>query len=302
MTSRSPLLLVFALLVLAGCTVPERLLFSTPKSMPLEAPPDRLVREVLFPSDGLQLNGWYLPGARQSPVVLYFHGTGTNLAGVADDLYHLWRQLGVAVFAFDYRGFGASEGEPSVQGVYADARAALAWLRTQGWLPEQTIYFGHSLGAAVALQLALEEPPAGLVLESAFTSLGDLVGWHHPSTWWLWGWLFPDHYDNLTKIADLQVPLLLVHGDADAKVPPTMARRLFARAPGPKCLFLVAGGRHQRLWHRAGTAYWEGWQRFLRHLDGVGRIAGAPAVARAGTRLSSDPLPSGPGTATVHLE
>jgi hypothetical protein len=130
------------------------------------------------------------------------------------------------------------------------------------------IYFGRSLGAAVALQQALEEPPAGLVLESAFTSVAGL-GWRlQPVGYALFGWwAISARYDNLAKIGQLRCPLLLFQGDRDRIVPPDMARRLFAAAPYPKTLYLIPDAGHNDTYDTGGAAYWRQWRDFIDNLD-----------------------------------
>ncbi len=126
------------------------------------------------------------------------------------------------------------------------------------------IYFGRSLGAAVAVQMALETPPAGLVLESPFPSIA-AMGWHHnPLLYLLLGWWALDaRYDNLGKIDRVRVPLLLFQGENDVIVPPQMARRLFERAHEPKTFFLIDGAGHNDTYDKGGAAYWRAWRRFL---------------------------------------
>lgn len=260
------LLCAFALLA-AGCAVPDRLLFAAPRLESRDIPEGLPLAEVLFPSGDEVLCGWYVPGEPGRPLVLYFHGTATNLAREAAIVRLLRERLGVSVFAFDYRGFGASGGHPTVAGTRADARAALEMLESLGWRPERTVYFGRSLGAAVALELALESPPAGLVLESAFTSLVDLITWRHPATGTWLPWIFPDYYNNLEKIAAVRAPLLLIHGSGDTVVPSHMAQRLFARAPEPKTLLLVPGGDHDAPREGSAGDYWAAWRHFLARRD-----------------------------------
>ncbi|MBE0598433.1 MAG: alpha/beta fold hydrolase [Desulfuromonadales bacterium] len=272
------LLLVLSVASLSGC-LPERLLFSTPPFIPSERPFAEWPREeVLFRAGDLQLHGWQRPAALEGPLILYFHGTGTHLAREVAGLLELQQQLALPVFAFDYRGFGASQGRPSVDGLFADARAALAFVEASGWRRDQVIYYGHSLGAAVALQLALEAPPAALVLESPFTSLFDLISWHYPgASPWI-AWLFPDYYNNLEKIKRLQTPLLLIHGADDRQVPALMAGRLFTRAPGPKSLLLLAGGDHAAPRQADAATYWEAWRQFLSRCCSQTRLIAAPHI------------------------
>jgi uncharacterized protein len=220
-------------------------------------------REVRFAAtDGTSLHGWLVPGNPDQPLVLFFHGNAGNISHRVDNLARLHR-LGVSVFIFDYRGYGHSEGRASEEGTYADARGALKWLQKEGWPASKLIYFGRSLGAAVAVQLALEAPPAGLVLETPFTSIAAMGRHHNPILYLLLGWTLNARYDNLSKIDAIKAPLLIFQGDRDTIVPENMARRLFQRANEPKTFHLIRGAGHNDTYERGGAAYWQRWRDFL---------------------------------------
>jgi hypothetical protein len=240
---------------------PEQSLHATPEVAGLA------YEEVRFPAaDGVRLHGWLLPGDAGKPLLLFAHGNAGNISHRIDNLVQFQR-LGLTVFIFDYRGYGLSEGQITEEGSYADMRGALAWLKQRGWKPQQMIYFGRSLGGAVALQLALEEPPAGLVLESAFTSIAGM-GWHHqPLTYALLGWwALSSRYDNLSKIGLIRCPLLIFQGEQDRIVPLKMARQLYARAPQPKTFYLIPGAGHNDTTDIGGGPYWEQWRTFIKGL------------------------------------
>lgn len=219
--------------------------------------------EVHFPAnDDTRLHGWYVPGAKGQPLVLFCHGNAGNISHRLDNL-RLLHELGVSVFIFDYRGYGRSEGRASESGTYEDARGALAWLARKGWTPERMIYFGRSLGAAVALQLATEHPPAGLILESAFTSIREMGRQHYPLLWTLAGWALEARYDNTSKIGQLKAPLLVIHGSADRIVPVRMGQALFAAAPEPKTLFIIPTADHNDTYTKDELNYRKQWQAFV---------------------------------------
>jgi fermentation-respiration switch protein FrsA (DUF1100 family) len=160
---------------------------------------------------------------------------------------------GLDVLLFDYRGYGRSSGRASEEGTYRDARAARAALLAR---PEvdagRVVYLGESLGAAVALALALEHPPAGLVLMSAFTSIRDMARRHYPI---VPPPVVPDGYPSLRRVRDLRAPLLVLHGDRDAVVPPLHGEALYDAAPEPKRLHVFAGAGHNDLVARAGDEW-----------------------------------------------
>ncbi len=258
----------FIFFLLGGCAMddtfiffPTRELVMTPRTVGL--PYD----EVNFTAaDGSSLHGWFVPGQPGSPVILFFHGNAGNISHRVDNLRLFHQHLGVSVFIIDYRGYGKSVGKASEKGTYADARGALSWLHANGWDNDRIIYFGRSLGAAVATQLATEETPAGLVLESSFTSIAAMGRKHNPILYLLFGWLIQSHYDTLAKIDQINTPLLLFQGTKDAIVTPVMAEQLFARAGQPKTLHLIEGAGHNDTLSHQQDKYWQAWHDFIEKL------------------------------------
>jgi hypothetical protein len=205
-------------------------------------------------TDGNRLSGWLVPGRENAPMVLFCMGNAGNISHRLDTL-QLLHDLGVAVFIFNYRGYGRSEGKASEEGTYHDIAGALELLNKRGWPSERTIIFGRSLGAAIGLEAALHSPPAGLIMESAFTSIAAMGKHHYPLINSLLGWLVGAKYDNLEKISGLKSPLLLIHGKEDTICPPRMAEQLFARAPKEKQLFWISGAEHNNGFIVGGEAY-----------------------------------------------
>lgn len=206
--------------------------------------------------DGERLGAWWVPkvaGPSRAPI-LYCHGNGGNISGRVEKLALLARH-GFDTLMFDYRGYGASTGRPSEEGTYEDARAARkALLALPGVEAARVIYLGESLGGAVALQLALESPPRGLVLQSTYTSIRDEARVHYGRVPLF---LIPDAYPSIDRIGALRCPLLMVHGDRDDIVPFSQGERLFAAAPEPKRFERLEGVGHNDLVARAGTRYME---------------------------------------------
>ncbi len=239
---------------------PDTEILMTPASIGLE------FEDISFQaSDGTKLHGWYLPGEKEKPLVLFCHGNAGNISHRIDNL-RLLSELGLSVFIFDYRGYGQSEGKATEAGTYADIRGALRWLQERGWSEQQMIYFGRSLGAAIALQLALESPPAGLVLESPFTSIEALGKQHYPILWLLAGWALDARYDNIIKINQLKTPLLIFHGEEDEIIPQQMGRELFERAPQPKQFYSIPFAGHNNTYDEGGVKYWQQWRSFVQSL------------------------------------
>lgn len=205
---------------------------------------------VLETADGLRLGAWYLPsrgprpGTRASPgpAILVCNGNGGDRSGRAPLALALHR-AGFSVLLFDYRGYGENPGKPTEEGLALDAAAARAWLVARPEVdPKRLVYFGESLGGAVSLRLALEHPPAALVLRSPFTSLADAGRVHYP--YLPLHLLLLDRYPSIDRIADLKAPLLVIAGDRDSVVPDTLSRRLFDAAPEPKKFVLIADADH----------------------------------------------------------
>jgi len=209
-------------------------------------------RDVEFPAaDGVRLHGWLIAGR-------------TGIARMLVD------GLGVGVFMYDYRGYGRSEGTPSEAGLVSDALGARAALLREGVAPDDIVYFGRSLGAAVTVDLALAHPPRGVVLESPFASVRTMANRVLPGA----GFLFRTRWDSVAKIRDLRAPLLVLHGDADETIPVAQGLAVFAAAPEPKKFFTIRGGRHYDM-DAAWAEYWAAWRTFL---------AGLPAPTSTAAR------------------
>jgi len=192
-----------------------------------------------------ELDAWWVPSALpDAPTVLYFHG---NFRNIGNNLEHTQRlhQLGYNVLLADYRGYGKSSGgKPSEVKVYEDAEAVWQYLiKRRDVSLNKTFIYGHSLGGAIAIDLAVHHPEAaGLITESTFTSMqamGELNYGYLPI-----GWLLNQRFESLQKMPELKLPVLLIHGTWDKKVPVGMGKQLYAAAPQPKRLILIEGGEH----------------------------------------------------------
>jgi uncharacterized protein len=179
----------------------------------------------------------------QRPILMYLHGARWNVVGSAWRIERM-RELGFTVIAVDYRGFGKSTQEtPSEAKSYEDARAAWHWIKQT--FPERDVYiFGHSLGGAIAIELATQVPDEkGVIVEGTFTSIPDVVraskyGWAPV------GALITQRFDSASKVAKIGSPLLVVHGSNDQLISPTLGQRLYEAARIPKRFELVQGGSH----------------------------------------------------------
>ena len=198
-------------------------------------------------ANGDKLHAFWAPADdKAAPALLYLHGARWNLTGSVTRIER-WRRLGFNVLAIDYRGFGKSSHVPPSEALaYEDAQAAWDYLAQAA--PGRPRYIvGHSLGGAIAAELAVRRPDAsGLVLEATFTSIRDMV---EHTAWRLLpvGLILTQDFDTLSKLPRIHMPLLVVHGTLDSVVPYEMGERLFAAATGPKRFIKVEGGSHHNL-------------------------------------------------------
>lgn len=218
--------------------------------------------------DGTRLHGWWHPGeglgdSHKRPVLLWFHGNAGNITHRAENLRALV-ELGLAVFVFDYRGYGRSEGKPSEVGLYLDGEAAYQHLTSElGVAPERVVCFGRSLGAAVAAHVALRAKPAGLIMESPFESVGAMV--RKTSVLRVLVPLLRNRFDNVAKVQQLRVPLLVIHGVRDELVPFAQGRAVFEAAREPKEFFSIEGAGHNDTLQVGGREYCDRIAEFCRH-------------------------------------
>jgi fermentation-respiration switch protein FrsA (DUF1100 family) len=239
---------VLACAVLYGM---QRYLVFEPDTTLRAAPEDFAfaVHDVLIAGDpGQTLHGWWVPaGGAGAKVVLYLHGNdgnvSTNMRGIAP-----LRDLGHSVLLIDYRGYGESGGGfPTERGVYRDAQAGWDYLVGEHKVPPADIViYGHSLGGAVAIELALHHPEAaGLVVESGFTSIRDMVKLESRYAAVPVGLLLTQNFDSIHKVGRLALPVLYIHGTADEIVPFEMGKKLYEATPAARGFVSVPEGRHE---------------------------------------------------------
>ncbi|MCG8587143.1 MAG: alpha/beta hydrolase [Pirellulales bacterium] len=229
------ILAVLYLVVLGALAIFEEKLIFIPMSASRDwtEPGDGVVDAWFEADDGTKLHGWYLEHDQPRAVVLFAHGNAGNLSHRREVIHRLGKQLGVSVLAFDYRGYGKSEGKPNEEGVLADARAARRWLADRASIEEQEIVLlGRSLGGAVVVDLAAADGARGLILENTFTSLPDVAAKFYP--WLPVRWLMRTRLDSASKIADYDGPLLQSHAGEDSIIPVELGRKLFDAANEPK--------------------------------------------------------------------
>ncbi|MEE2640569.1 MAG: alpha/beta hydrolase [Planctomycetota bacterium] len=192
--------------------------------------------------DGTELDGRYFRGVNPKQVVVFFHGNGGNLGFRASRMAEIQKRHQVAVFLFDYRGYGRSKGKPTISGVTADGRAAVKKAAELGNVqPSDVIVMGRSMGGAVAIQAAILFQCKGLIIESSFTSFKDIAKYHAG----MFSFLAPGNgFDSENAIRNYRGKVLISHGTDDKVVPVEQGKRLFAAANQPKHFYEIEGGGH----------------------------------------------------------
>ncbi len=192
------------------------------------------------------LHAWWVPNPASRRVVLFCHGNYGNISYNTERIRFHHAQ-GCSVLAFDYRGYGQSSGPlPSEQNTFADAQAALRYLTVDRKIsPENITVLGHSMGGAVAIDLASYHPEMGrLIVESSFTTMRDAVVAKSIYRLFPIDWLLTEPFDSFSKVGELQMPVLYMHGDRDFDVPVRFSQQLYAATPEPKQLFIARGADH----------------------------------------------------------
>ena len=213
--------------------------------------------------DGQTLAAWYIPAENARYTVLFCHGNAGNIGHRLESL-DLFHQLGLNCLIFDYRGYGQSTGSPTEEGTIQDALAARQWLLdNKRILPADIIFFGRSLGGAVAAQIAArtaDTPPAGLVIESSFTSFTDIGSHYYP--WLPVRWFARFSYNTQQALESFHCPVAVVHSLDDEVIPFEMGRHLYEAAHHPKH-FAELKGTHNEGFVDNHALYRAIWQEIL---------------------------------------
>jgi fermentation-respiration switch protein FrsA (DUF1100 family) len=246
------------LVVAVGIRIIENHLIYFPPRYPVGFPsPQTYQPEVedvwLRTADGVKINAFYHSNPASKQVLLWFHGNAENIGyGLAQ--MRVLATIGTNIFAVDYRGYGKSEGKPDEAGLYEDADAAYDYLLNQRHFRAQDIIiYGHSLGGAVAVNLASRRPCGGLIVQSSFTSARAMA--RRMFSLPLIEYVVKSRFDSLQKIRDVHVPILIVHGTRDEVAPFEMGQQLFAAAHEPKRFFPIAGAGHNDVLEVGGENY-----------------------------------------------
>jgi fermentation-respiration switch protein FrsA (DUF1100 family) len=230
--------LALAALLLAGCAMwIDRFVFFPDRHVG-PAPPGAEERWITT-EDGLRLHAWHVPPPAGGPVLLWSHGNAGNIQSRRALLPALAGR-GLGVLAYDYRGYGRSDGAPGEAGVYLDGSAAFDDLVARGTDPGTIVCFGESLGGAVSIEIATRRRCAAVVAVASFTRLADVARRHYGPL----GSLAGDRFDSLARLPRVAAPVLVAHGEQDDIVPFELGERLFAAAREPKRFVRIPGADH----------------------------------------------------------
>ncbi len=212
--------------------------------------------------DKTRLHGWFFPQKGNAPVILFCHGNAGNICHRLENVKLLLDQK-LQVFIFDYRGYGQSKGSPSEKGIYLDGLAAYDFLVIQKNIPPERIaLFGRSLGASVAIEIAIKRKIRSLITESAFTSTKGMA--RTMLLFMPFSFFLPPHYNNLDKISRIHVPKLIIHGEEDEIVPFSMGQKLYEKAQAPKYFYPIKNAGHNDTYVLGGEGYFETLTAFVK--------------------------------------
>ncbi|HEY9790783.1 MAG TPA: alpha/beta hydrolase [Candidatus Obscuribacterales bacterium] len=217
--------------------------------------------------DGSRLHGWLFHRPNSKFIHLFSHGHSGNLTGRLS-LVALLLRANASVLIYDYRGYGHSEGRPTISGVCEDGIAAYDFLvREKGYTPAEIVLYGESLGCAITSEIAAARPCAGIVLQSGFTSLKDIGGEYMPITRLYPHFMYPRPLlDNVKRMSMDRRPLLIIHGQKDQVVPFRHAQRIFEEAAQPKMFVELPEAAHSDIWSVSPAAYVDAVKSFLESL------------------------------------
>lgn len=254
--------------LLCSCRLDEKFIFypspdivDNPHSIGLE-----FDDVTFFTRDGLRLHGWFVPHGQSQTTLIWFHGNAGNISHRLANIRLLHELAKIHVFIFDYRGYGRSEGKVSEEGTYLDGEAAVEYLRRdRGAEPKRTVFFGRSLGAAVAAEMATRVNPMALILESPFASIREMARETFP--YLPIDYLLRTKYDVVDKVRKVKSPVLVLHGDRDEIVPFSQGKKVFDAAFEPKRFYTIVGAGHNNTHLVGGMAYFRTIKEFIASAD-----------------------------------
>ncbi len=244
------MLLAVWLLIVGYLYVNQRAILYGPRPEPANAlhlpiTENLPIQDVRIPTpDGETLDAWYEAPKPGKPVILFLHGQGGTLY-MGRYRYQRMDAKGVGYLALAYRGYSGSTGTPTEKGLFTDGLAAYDWLRANGVAAQDIVIHGHSLGSGVATYVATQRPARALILEAPFTATSDVAQHRYPFV--PAQWLMKDKYLNRERIAQVHMPVLIVHGTRDTVIPFAEGLGLYGRAVAPKTFIAMPGSDHNTL-------------------------------------------------------
>jgi fermentation-respiration switch protein FrsA (DUF1100 family) len=254
---------LYLVMLIAAWRMQERIVWQPPR---LAAYPDSRAERIEYSSeDGQPLFAYLIGSLERAPgLLIAFHGNADLAVWVTQWAREVARETGWAVLVPEYRGYGGLGGSPDYRGSKRDARATYRLAREQLHVDSARIaLYGHSLGSAVATELATEHSPVVLILEAPFTSAREMARGPLAPVRLLWSGIARVHFDTRSKVGELNVPTWVVHGDRDGVVPVRMGRAVHAAARVPGRLLIVPGAGHNDVSEVGGEAYWSWIRRAL---------------------------------------
>ena len=195
-------------------------------------------------SGGLAVTAWHVPASSSLPTVVFLHGNGGNI-GDREDRIAAFAEAGIGILMVEYPGYGGEPGRPSERTLLGAARTAVEFLSGRGVAPHHVVLYGESIGSGIATRLATEREVGGLILESPYTSILDIARQLLP--WLPIRLLLSQRFEQLSLIAKVHAPLLILQGALDQIVPPAMGEAVFAAANPPKRLWRAPLAGHNDL-------------------------------------------------------
>lgn len=240
-------LCVYALIIVAAYFGQRRLMYfpDRARTLPAQAGLRDVEERILRAPDGTRIVAWYGKARPGRPTILYFHGNAGGLANRAPRIERFMNE-GWGVYMMSYRGYSGGGGSPTEAANVADARLAYGALVQEGVDPGFIVIYGESLGSGVAVRLATERPAAGLILDAPYSSIVDVAAAAYP--YLPVRWLLADRYESRKYIAQVHMPLLILHGERDRVIPVAMGRELFALANEPKRMATLADAGHSDIY------------------------------------------------------
>jgi len=240
-------LCAYAAVLLAAYLGQRRLMYFPDRirTLPADVGLPNVEERALKTPDGERVIAWYGKARPGEPTLLYFHGNAGSLAARIERIRRFMGE-GWGVYMMAYRGYGGGTGSPTETANVADARLAYGALVQEGVDPASIILYGESLGTGVAVRLATERPAAGLILDAPFTSIVDVAALAYP--YLPVRYVLKDRYESEKYIAQVHMPLLILHGERDPVIPVAMGRALLALANEPKRLATFPNAGHSDIY------------------------------------------------------